>query len=227
VGQLCVISRNLQRAQALAERLGGVARPFHQLEEALAAADFVLTATGASEHILTQSQMGRIMAQRPQRPLLVVDNAVPRDVESSVGALEGVSLLNMDDVQSFAERNLALRAQETDKAEAIVEAEVGKFQKWWRTQEVVPTITALRSKAEAIRQREVHKTLRRLPALSEAERGQVEAMSKAIVKQLLHPPLMYLKERHDEEASVEAVHALFGLTDDAPPHRAGLSPQDG
>ena len=216
VRHLSVVSRSLPRAQALAEGIGGVALPFERMEEALEAADFVISATGAADHILTHDQMGPIMAQRSGRPILLVDIAVPRDVDPRVGHIPGVSLYNIDDVQGYAERNLTLRAQETDKAEAIVEAEVAKFQGWWRTQEVVPTITAIRGMAEAVRVEELHKTLQRLPDLAEADRARIEAMSKAIVSKLLHEPVMYLKERRNGDVSVETIRSLFGVDEKQP-----------
>lgn len=218
VQHLRVTNRNFQRAKELAQRMGGEAVPFSQLEEALHQSDFVVSATGASEHILSEDQVAGVMARRPYRPLLLVDIAVPRDVAPEVARVPGVSLYNIDDVQAFAQRNLDLRSQEVAKAESIIDAELAKFQRWWRTQDVVPTIAALLSKAEEIRTQELSKTLPRLPSLSESERGRVEAMSKAIIKKLLHEPLMYLKERRNGEASTEAVEALFGLdTTPSPP----------
>ncbi|MEK7214333.1 MAG: glutamyl-tRNA reductase, partial [Chloroflexota bacterium] len=217
VAELRVINRSFERAVTLAERVGGEALPFERLDDAITAADFIVTATGAADHVLTRERVATAMTQRGERPLLIVDIAVPRDVEPGVGAIPGVTLYNIDDVQNFAERNMALRAQETGRAEAIIDAEVAKFHHWWRTQEVVPTISALRHRAEAIRADEVAKTLRRMPGLTEEEAARVEAMTKAIVNKMLHEPFMYLKERRDGEISMETVRALFGLEDDPPP----------
>ncbi len=216
VRQLHVTNRNRSRAEALAQRVNGSALPFEQIDAGLEASDFIITSTGAADHILTLDRVEQAMAWRPQRPLLIVDIAVPRDVEPAVASIPGVSLYNIDDVQAFAERNLALRAQEVEKAEAIVAAEVGKYQAWWRSQEVVPTIAALRHRAEVIREDEVLKTLRRMPDLSPQEHERITAMSKAIVSKLLHDPLVYLKERRNGSPSLEAVRELFGLADDGP-----------
>ena len=216
VRQLHVTNRNQSRAEALAQRVNGSALPFEQIDAGLEASDFIITSTGAADHILTLDRVEQAMAWRPQRPLLIVDIAVPRDVEPAVASIPGVSLYNIDDVQAFAERNLALRAQEAEKAEAIVAAEVGKYQAWWRSQEVVPTIAALRHRAEVIREDEVLKTLRRMPDLSPQEHERITAMSKAIVSKLLHDPLVYLKERRNGSPSLEAVRELFGLADDGP-----------
>lgn len=221
-GELIIINRNFERAQALAERSGGYALPFARLDQALGGADFVISATGAPNHILSHERVAAAMAGRADRPLLLVDIAVPRDVEASAGSIPGVSLYNIDDVQAFAERNLALRAQEAGKAETIVREEIGRFHQWWRTQEVVPTISALRDRADLIRAAEVAKTLKRLPDLAEADRERIEAMSRAIVAKLLHGPFMFLKGRHGDSAAVEAVRDLFMLPDDT----AAPSPGD-
>ena len=211
VSELRVVNRSFERALALAQRVGGEALPFERLDAALAEADLVITATGAADHVLSQERVAAAMVSRQERPMLVIDIAVPRDVEPAVGAVPGVQLYNIDHVQAFAERNMALRSQEASKAEAIIDAEVAKFHHWWRTQEVVPTISALRHRAETIRAGEVAKTLRRMPGLTEQEMARVEAMTKAIVSKMLHEPFMYLKERRDDEISIETVRALFGL----------------
>ncbi|MBI2886313.1 MAG: glutamyl-tRNA reductase [Chloroflexi bacterium] len=216
VQRLWVTNRSPQRAQELAQRMGGQAISFDDLDGALETADFVITATGASTHLLTRNRMTPILERRLGRPLLLVDIAVPRDVEPSVAQLPGVVLFNLDDVQRFAVRNLKLREQEVVGAERLIEASLARFQRWWRTREVVPTIAALTARGEDVRAAEAQKTLQRLSHLAPEDRERLEAMSRAIVKKLLHEPLMYLKERRDGESSIELVQALFGLS--APEH---------
>lgn len=211
VRHLEVTSRSYERAVTLAERMGGTAIRFDQLDSALAQADLVITATSAPEHLLTYLLLKQTLERRGERPLVIVDIAVPRDVDPAVAVLPGVRLYNIEDIQSYVEHNLHLRAQEADKAQAIVEEEVKHFQGWWHSQSVLPTITALRHKVEAIREDELRKTWRKLPHLSEEERARIEAMSKAIAKKLLHDPFVYLKARRDGENSIETVQALFGL----------------
>lgn len=225
VRHLFVTSRSYRKAQELAAAMGGQALPFDQLGDALVDVDFVISATGSQEHILTRRQMEPVVRQRDGRPLLLVDIAVPRDVDPAVAELPGVRLYNIDDVQRFAEKNVQLRTQEVAAAEAIVDHELTKFRRWWRIRQVAPTITALVERAEDIRAAEVSRTLGRLTALGENERTRVEAMSRAIVSKLLHGPLMYLKEERADGLAIEAetVRALFGLntTNGARPAEAG------
>lgn len=211
VGRLLVTSRNYERARAVAQRMGGSPLPWADLDAALAQADLVITATGADQRVLDRDRLG---AATLGRRVVIMDLAVPRDVDPRAAKVPGVTLYNLDDVQGFAEKNLQLRAQEVQKAEGLLSAEVDRFQEWWEQQEVVPTIAALRNRAEAIRRDEVRRTLSRLE-LTEAERARVEAMSKAIVKKLLHRPLVYMKERRDGDGTIEAVRALFGLEEGA------------
>ncbi len=211
VRHLEVTSRSYPRAVALADRMGGQAIHFHEMEASLGQADLVITATSAPEHVLTVAQMRRVMTHRQDRPLVLVDIAVPRDVDPEVATIQGLSLYNIEDVQRYVDENLLLRARERESALAIIDEEGRRFQTWWSSQEVRPTISALRHKAEAIREAELRKTWRRLPNLSDAERSSIEAMSKAIAKKLLHDPFTYLKERRDGDDSIAAIQALFGL----------------
>lgn len=209
VDRLLVTSRNHERAKVVAQRMGGNPLPWTDLDAALAETDLVITATGATERILERD---RIATAAAHRRLMIVDLALPRDVDPEVGKLPGVMLYNLDDVQGFAEKNLDLRVQEVEIAEGLLFDEMDRFQKWWEQQEVVPAIAALRSHAEAIRDEEVRRTLGRLD-LTDTERARIEAMSKAIVKKLLHKPLVYMKERRDGNGTAETVRALFGLED--------------
>ena len=215
VRDIQVTNRNYQHAQHLAEQMGGQALPFTHLTDALACSDLVVSATGAPEHVITGPQLAEVMDRREGRQLLLVDIAVPRDIDPAAGDIPGVSLYNLDDVQAYAQRNLDLRSQEVAQAEIIIEGEVQKFQRWWRAQEVMPTITELLATAEDIRRSEMRKTLRHIP-LSEEEQARIDAMSKAIVKKLLHAPLTYLKEQGSGADSAEALRAVFGLNGRTP-----------
>ncbi len=208
VGRLQVTSRSFERAKALAERMGGEPLPWRDLDRALATTDLVITATGATERVLDTDRVARTAGGRP---LVMIDLGVPRDIDPDAGDLPGVHLYNLDDVQRYAQTNLQLRALEVEKAEALLSAEVGRFQEWWEQREIVPTIAALRDQADGIREEELRRTLSRLPELTDAERARIEAMTKAIVKKILHRPLTHMKERRDGDGAVEAVRELFGL----------------
>ena len=223
VRDLLVTNRNYKRAEQLAEMMGGQAFPFQKLGEALSCADFVVSSTGSSHHVLTKVQLGEAMVRRAGRQLLLIDIAVPRDIDPEAAGIPGVRLFNLDDVQAFAQQNMDLRAQEVTQAEAIVEAEVQKFRYWWRTQEVIPTLTDLLVMAEDVRSQELQKTFKRL-SLPEEDQDKIELMTKAIVKKLLHAPLTYLKEQGNGAES-EALRTIFALkgspaepADDPPSH---------
>jgi glutamyl-tRNA reductase len=213
VTDLRITSRTIKHAITLAKRLHAAAVPFEHLEAELAEADLVVTSTGAPGIVHTYDMVAQAMAERAGRPLVMLDIAMPRDVDPAARTIPGVSLFNIEDVQRFAEANLNLRRQEMSAAEAIVEADVAAFQRWWQTQEVLPTVRQIQQKAERIRQEELTRTLRHL-GLSEAEEARVEAMSRAIIKKLLHDPLVYLKARRSGEEALEVVRAVFDLTDE-------------
>ena len=156
------------------------------------------------------------MAARPERPLLLIDIAVPRDIEPGVRDLPNVRLYNIDELQAVAERNLELRRGELAAAEAIIEGDVAKFGDWLRSLAVVPTIAALQERADAVRLAELERTLSRLD-LSTEDRARIEAMTAALVKKLLHAPISRLKDPAGGERYASAARALFDLDDDLPP----------
>lgn len=209
IRQMLVTSRTFERARELASDLGAAPVPFNRLDWALGQADIVITSTGASEFLIGPDLV-RESRNGDNRPLLLIDIAVPRDVDPSVRELPGVHLFDIDDLRSVARENLNARRAEIQRVEAIVEEEVARFSEWLRSLQVVPTIAALRKRAEAIQRAELARTLPRLN-LSEDARRRVEAMSAAIVKRLLHDPILRLKQENDGERYVAAVRELFRL----------------
>ncbi len=209
-----VVNRTWARAQELARALAGTAVPWAELETAMAAVDIVITSTGAPEPIVTRQAVARIMHGRRNRPLFFIDIAVPRDVEEGVGALDDVYCYDIDAMRQVVDANLRERQREAQRAEALVEREVGKFLSRLSEVEVVPTIVSLRQRLEAIREGEVRKALARLPDASEETRATIEALSTAIVNKILHAPITKLRESSRAGAGrswTEMVHELFGL----------------
>jgi glutamyl-tRNA reductase len=204
-----IAGRTLIRAQRLARELGATAVGFHDLPQALEQADIVVSATAARSFCIRKDLVARAMERRPERPLLLIDLAVPRDIDPVVRELPGVVLFDIDDLQPFIDR--LGPGSSSGEADSAVEDEVARFVSWWEGREIVPTIAALRDQAEEIRQMELTKTLGRLPNLSIEERRRIDALTSAIVKKLLHRPIMYLKES-DGQPNVEAVRELFALT---------------
>jgi glutamyl-tRNA reductase len=214
VRQITVASRTLGPAEALATQLGGRAVAWADLDAALADADIVITATGANEPVLTRSRVEDAMRPRRNRPLFVIDIAVPRDVEASVGTLDQVFLYNIDDLQTIVKENLARRTGELARAEAIVEEEVARFTAWMQSREIIPTVVALRQRFETIRQAELARLAPKLSGLPPEARARVDEITRLIVEKLLHTPTEQLKAISEETRIIsyaDALNRLFRL----------------
>jgi glutamyl-tRNA reductase len=217
VKPVTIVSRTLTSSQSLARQLDGRALPWAELASALEAADIVVTATGAAEPVLARTQVQRVMRRRRRRPLFVIDIAVPRDVEPSVGDLDQVFLYNIDDLQSIVRENLARRTDELSRAEAIVNDEVGRFAAWLQSREVVPTVVALRQRFETIRRAELDRLAPKLAGLPPDARARLEEVTRLIVEKLLVVPTEQLKSVNDETLALtyaDALNRLFALSAD-------------
>jgi glutamyl-tRNA reductase len=227
--EVAVTNRTLARAEALAAGLGCAVEPFEQLEAALGRADVVITSTGAREPILKVPLLRQVQRARKRRPLVLVDIAVPRDVEAEAAQLEGVFLFDIDALQKVVSENRKGRQQEADRAESLVEQELGRFLESRRGRGVGPTIAALRAKYQNVARAEAEKTLAALPGLDDKARRAVQQMAEAIANKLAHPPSVALKkaagtgqgrdgergqgrgDADDGEGLVTAAHQLFDL----------------
>jgi glutamyl-tRNA reductase len=208
-----VVNRTLERAEAMAERWYGEAKTYEYLPEALADADILITSTGAPHTLIHHEMVAGAMESRKQRPLVIMDIAVPRDVDAEVGDLEGVYLYDMDTLATNLEASLAKRVSEIPQVEEILAEEQGRFMAFWNTLDVLPIIVAVRSEAERIREEELAKTLQHFPELPSGVEKHFEAMTKAIVKKILHNPTVRLqKEANGANAAEYASVArnLFG-----------------
>jgi glutamyl-tRNA reductase len=210
VGRLLVSTRRSGLAEEIATELNGHIIPYAGVVSALAEVDVLITATAATEPILSADDIAAAVAERPDRPLLIVDIAVPRDVDSAARDIANVHLFDIDDLQAAAEANMEARRQETSAVEAIVDSETARFEAWLQGARLVPTIAALRQRAEATRRLELERTLSRLGHLDEADRRRIEAMSEALVNRLLHGPVVRLRE-HGSERHIDALRELFDL----------------
>ena len=222
VGEILVTSRTQAHAEALAASVNGRSVPWDDLAQGVAASDIVVTATGSQRPIITRAQ---VEAGRHRRdPLFIIDIAVPRDVEASVGDIEQVFLYNVDDLQTLVQENLSRRSSEVDRAEAIVAEEVAKFGAWQRSRSAVPTIVALRERFDRIRRSELNRLDGKLSGLTPEARARVDEVTRLIVEKLLLEPTEQLKGLPDEETQVaytEAISRLFRLRDSE-----SLSPVD-
>jgi glutamyl-tRNA reductase len=212
-----VSNRSYPRAVQLAEQWGGCAVTFERLAEAMGEVDIVISATDAPHPVIKYEMVAEVMAQRHYRPLLIIDIAVPRDVEPAVAGIAGISLHDIDDLKSRVDSHLAHRQAEIPKAEQIVAEEAANFVAWFRTLDVIPTIVDLRRHAEAVREAEVNRALRQLHDLSEEEREIIEILSRRIVNKLLHEPTVRLKRHangHSGFYYTETLRELFALDEE-------------
>lgn len=214
---LCVVSRNLAHSGHLASELGASAVAWSDLEATLRQSDIVLCATSAPHVVIEKALVERACAERaPGLPLLLVDTAVPRDVEPEVRDLPGVRLFDIDDLGRRLQGNLSLRELEGPQVEKIIDEEVRTFEEWQRGTSLRPLLTALRQRAEAIRRSELERLLRRMPDLPHDARQQVEYLSHALVNKLLHEPTVRLRAESDPErlgAYARIAGHLFGVAE--------------
>ncbi len=211
--EISVVNRTEATSAEVAARVGASVAPISRLASSIAEADVVVTSTGAQSVLLDADDIGRAVASRPDRPLLIVDIAVPRDVDAAVGDLDGVTLLNMDDLRMFTESALAERRLEVTAVRTIIEEEVERFEATNSAREVAPLITQLRTSADAVRQAEVAKFSAKLGG-TEPTPEQLEAFSKALLAKLLHEPSVRLKDAAGTargERLAEALRELFSL----------------
>ena len=212
-GRLLVANRTAARAQELAARCGGRAIGWADLRSGLEQADVVLASTGSPDVLLEASQVEAVMGGRPDRPLLIVDIAVPRDVDPAVAGIAGVRLFDMDDLSAFAGRGMEGRRREVPKALAIVEAEVARYSDLAAERQVAPLVTALHEQAEGVRRAELARFQRRLGSLDEAQARAVEALTRGIVAKLLHDPTVSLKSAAGTPIGDQLASALQQLFD--------------
>lgn len=211
--EICVVNRSPERGAALAERVGAVALGFDRLNSALATADIVVTSTGSGDPVITVDVLERAR-EGVDRPLHLIDIAVPRDVHPDVADLDGVSVMDLDDLRDWADRGLARRAKEAELVRRIVVEEVENFSVEQTARQAAPLVASMRQAAESVRSAEVQRFANRLADVSDADRATVEALTKAIVSKLLHEPSVRLKSdagTPQGDRNAAAVRDLFNL----------------
>jgi len=215
VHHVTIVSRTMAHAARTAEAIGGAsAAPWEELDTVIRASDIVIAATGAPTPILTKAHVESVMRPRRNRPLFIIDIAMPRDIEAAAGEIEQVFLYNIDDLQATVRENLARRESEVARAEAIVADEVAKFGAWFRSRGAIPTVVALRQRFEDIRRAELQRLEFKLSSLPPDARARVDEITHLIVEKLLLTPTEQLKSVTDADtvgAYAEALNRLFGL----------------
>ncbi len=213
VTDVTVVNRTFERAEELARRLDGRARPWEELLDAVAATDVLVTSTGSMEPVVRAAELRERLRREASHPLLVLDLAIPRDVEAGASEQPQVFLYNVDDLARLVDETLDRRSVAVERAERLVEEQAEEFRSWLAAQDVVPVIRSLRGRAERVRRREIERLLRRLEHLPEEDREHLEEFSRRLVAKMLHRPTTRLREGAANGvggALVEAVRYLYG-----------------
>lgn len=219
VESVWVANRHHDRAIGLAERFGGVAVRLEDLPAELVHADIVVSSTGSPHQIVGREELSAVMEEREGRRLLLIDIAVPRDIDPEVRTLPGVTLFDMDDLQREVSHNLSGREAEAARAQDILHEEVLSFAEWLESLDVLPTIAALRGRGDGIVEQVLRENEGRWESLSPADQRRVELMGRAIVSRLLHEPTLRLRRSvgdDDTYARVQALRELFALEAESP-----------
>jgi len=212
VQDLRVANRTLERAEILVREFGGRAIRFEDIDRYLPQIDILVSSANAQDFIITPEQTTVALKLRKQNPIFMIDIAVPRTVDPEINSMNNVYLYDIDDLEGIVESNKSQREKEAAKAEEIIETEKAIFYGWLRQQEVTPTIIRLKEKLEAIRSKEVEKTLSKWTTLQDHDIERLNALTTSIVNKILHDPITRLKDEGAKNGfAVEEIQKLFNL----------------
>ena len=213
VATMFIANRHADRALSLAQRFGGSVVGLERLPEQLVQADIVVSSTSSPHAIVGHEELELVMREREGRALLLIDIAVPRDIDERCAQIEGVTLYDIDDLQSVVARNLGARAEELPQAQAIVEEEIRRFARWLGQLEVLPTVGALREHGVAIVEQVLAENAGRWQSASPRDLERVDAIARAVMGRLLHEPTIRLRGVAGDRshATLQLVRELFGL----------------
>lgn len=208
-----VANRRADRARSIAERFGGTVSSLDELPDRLIEADIVVASTASPHPIIGVDELALVMREREGAPLVLIDIAVPRDIEAACAELEGVTVYDIDDLQSVVRRNRRVREAERLQAQEIVEDEIQRFARWMGQLDVLPTISALREHGNAIVEQVLGENAGRWETASPRDRARVEAIARSIMQRLLHEPTIRLRslERDGAHGRMQIARELFGL----------------
>ena len=214
VKDVLIANRTYESGEKLAKEFNGRAVRFDDFIHEIVNTDIVICSTGASKYVLMKEQMQKVMKERRHKPVFIIDISVPRNIDPSINDIDNVYLYDVDDLHGIVDTNKLERQKEAEKAEGIIAEEIETFQKWLASLDSVPTVVALRDRADAVKKEEVEKLLNKLPSLGEKEREAVEYMANAIINKLMHPPTAALKEdSEDKDILIATIRKLYGLNE--------------
>ncbi|RJQ45182.1 MAG: glutamyl-tRNA reductase [Nitrospiraceae bacterium] len=212
VKDVYITNRTIARAEELSLELHGKVVPFEHFVGELIHTDIVICSTGAPHYVLVKEQVQKAMKERKQKQMFIIDISVPRNIDPQINDLDNVYLYDVDSLKGIVDTNVKERAREAEKAEQIVNEEIGAFLKWYASLSATPTIVALRNKAEEIRKTELDKVLKKLGPMEEEKIKAIDYMTASIVNKLIHPPTVALKsDNDDKEVMLDVIHKLFQL----------------
>ncbi|MFH1703595.1 MAG: glutamyl-tRNA reductase [Nitrospirota bacterium] len=215
VKEVIVANRRYERACELAKEFSGRPVALDNFLREMVHSDIVICSTGAPNYIVVKEQMQKVMKERKQRQVFIIDISVPRNIDPKINDLDNVYLYNIDDLQGIVDENMFERKKEAEKAERIIEEEIEPFFQWLSSLDSVPTIVALREKMEKIKNDEIEKLLNRFPDLDEKQRKAIEYMASSIVNKLIHPPTIALKkDSEDRDLIVAIIKKLYDIDDE-------------
>ncbi len=212
--KIFVTNRTRERADEMARLFDGRAIDYGSFHSMLHEMDIVIASSGAPHFILSRDDMQRVMALRKNRPIFLIDIAVPRNIDPAVNELEGVFLKDVDDLAEVVNANIKEREKQARQAEAIVDEEVEHMMARLRIEGVTPTIVGLQAQLEEIRAAEVARALRRMPGLSAEQAAQVEAMTRSLINKIAHGPISELRRNAGEaegDQAIEVIRRIFQL----------------
>lgn len=216
--RIVVTNRSFERAATLAATCSATATPIDQLDELLVAADIVLTGTGSPDPIITTARFKTLLKPRRYRPVVMVDIAVPRDIEAAVGELSNVYLYNVDDLQQIAATNMERRSGEIERSRTLLSEHVSAFLCWYAGRNMGPLVKALYQRSGQLAKLELADYMGRHPELSDAQKHDLERLTHRLVHKLLHEPVTQMTAESQQDARpmlAVAVRKLFGLTEES------------
>ncbi len=220
VKELFVVNRTYKQAIRLAEQYQGIPYPYDQLEELLPRVDMIISSTGAPDYVIDVEMMKRVSSERHEKPLFMLDIAVPRDIDPAIAQLKSMLLYDIDDLQLLLDRHLEKRKAEAHKIEIMVEEELENYYAWLATLDVVPVIQALQHKSNMIYEETITNLFQKLPDLDERERKVIGKLTKSILNQMMRDPILRIKEMSAEQNGNEALNyfiRFFGLEEQLQP----------
>ncbi|CAD2073462.1 glutamyl-tRNA reductase [Jeotgalicoccus coquinae] len=217
IEDVVVLNRSLEKAEDLAARFNGRAENLHALESELKEADIVISSTSSPDYVIKKDMIDNVNKTRGGSPLILIDIAMPRDIDPAIDTSDNVYMYNVDDLQGLVDSNLASREQEAEKIKAMIDGTTAEFEEWLRVQGVVPVIQAMRTNALKIHDETFDSLERKLPDMSERERTVISKHMKSIINQMLRDPIIFTKEiagdkKRDEK--LEDIMKMFHIEEE-------------